>query len=290
MKYFSKLPLVNYNGQSVRNLLAKAQLTPETKRSTTIFYPYTMRGEDRADVLSYKYYDNADYTWLIWMANEVIDPYYDLPLSEDDFQSFIIKKYGSTQTAQSRIKFWRNDWSDDDSMLTVDQYNALPCYLDEANNIQVNAKKYFNPNLDIYGSIYGYSRKQDDWTVTTNRTAAFSCTITSGTFIEGERIKKNTSNYGYVAHVTQDQMTVQHIMGSFANTDVLEGAESGAQLTITSTPYVQITIPNEELFYWSPVSFYDHENELNEAKKEIVLIDNRYKQNVEDELARVFRS
>ncbi len=288
MKYFSKVPLVNYNGQSARNLLARAQLTPQTKQNTTVFYPYTVNPEDATDVLSYKYYDNSDYAWLIWMANEVVDPYYDMSLSDDNFKSFITKKYGSIQTAQARIKFWRNDWSDDETTLTPAEYNALPCFYDETNQILVNTKKYYDPTLDVFGSVYGYSRKPEDWVISTNRSAAFAATIV-GTFIEGERVRKNTSNYGNVVQSGDNQMTVQHITGTFSNGDVLVGSESGATCTITSVPSIHINIPSEEQHYWSPVTYYQYEMEENDRKKEIVLIDNRYKQAVDEELTRVFR-
>ena len=289
MKYFSKVPLVNYGGQSARNLLAKAQLTPKTKQTTTLFYPYTMNADDRIDVLSYKYYDNPDYAWLIWMVNEVVDPYYDMALSEDNFKAYIIKKYGSIQTAQTRIKYWRNDWSEDDTTLTPIEYNALPCYYDSVNKINVNTKKYYDPTLDVFNNIYGYSRKKEDWILATNRAATFSCT-TTGQFIEGEKIRKNVSNYGYVVFSNGTEMTIQHVTGVISNGDTLEGVESGATCTVTSVPYVQITIPAEEMQFWSPVTYYEFEQEQNEKKKEIVLVDNRYKQSVEDELARVFRS
>lgn len=288
MKYFSKVPLVTYNGQSARNLLARAKLSDDTKQNSTIFYPYTVDGESRTDILSYKYYDHSDYMWLVWMANEVVDPYYDVALSQINLEAHVAKKYGSIQKAQNRIIYWRNDWVEDETILTPSQYNALPCFYDEANDIYVNVKKYYDPVLDIYNSVYGYSRKKEDWVASTNRVATFGITG-SGDFIPGERISRNSNNYGSLVLATDTEMTIQHITGTFSNGDVIVGSESGASRTITTTPYVNVTIPTEELSLWTPVTYWEFEQEQNEKKKEITLIDNRYKQAIEEELSRVFK-
>lgn len=286
MKYFDKLPLINYNGKVSRNILSRAQLTPETRNNTSVFYPYTMEEADRADTLSYLYYDNSDYMWLIWMANNVVDPYHDLPLSENDFTSFIANKYGSMNEAAQQIKYWRNEWAGDESILTPAQYQALEVSYDEQTGKRVNKKKYYDPVLDIYFNISGYKRKQVDWLCSTNKTVTFQATVT-GTPVVGERVSVNSNNFGYVVNVDGTTVILQHIIGSFALGNTLTGSKSGATINITNTPYVQTNIPDEEIMYWNPVSMLDYERLINDKKKELTLVDARYKQVVADELARV---
>lgn len=286
MKYFDKLPLINYDGKISRNILSRAQLTPETRSNISAFYPYTMEEGDRSDTLSYLYYDNPDYMWLIWMANNVIDPYYDMPLSEENFIAYITSKYGSVDEAKQRIVHWRNDWAPDESVLTPAQYDALEVSYDEQTGKRVNKKKYFDPILDIYFSVSGYKRKQTDWLATTNKTVTFQATVT-GTPIVGERISINSNNFGYVVSVDGTTVILQHIIGSFALGNTLTGSKSGATMNITNDPYVQVNIPDEEIGYWNPISAMDHERLINDKKKELTLIDARYKQIVGDELARI---
>lgn len=289
MKYFDKLPLITYDGQSSRNILSRAQLTPETRSNAAVFYPYTMDSSDRADTLSHMYYDNSDYMWLIWMANNVIDPYHDMPLSEDDLNSFMVKKYGSVTEAQQQIVYWRNDWAVDDTILTPSQYDALLVYYDENTGVTINRKKYYDPVLDIYFSVSGYKRKQADWIANTNKVATFAISNVIGTIQVGERVSVNTNNYAWVTNVTQDTITVQHVTGAFAVDDSFTGSMSGATFTVASTPYVVTTIPDEEIFYWTPITAYQYEQERNDKKKELVLIDARYKQIVSDEITRVMK-
>jgi hypothetical protein len=286
MKYFSKLPTVTYNGKAARNILSRARLSDETKNNSYTFYPYTVQDEDRVDILSHMYYDNSDYMWMIWMANDVIDPYYDMPLSTNDFDSYIIKKYGSVLEAQQRIQYWRNDWSFDESILTSAQYEAL--YVgDNVNGQYVNLKKYYDPQLDIFLKVSGYTRKQVDWISNTNRMSTFAITPTSGQFVVGERVQRNADNYGFIANVTSTMMTIQHIEGTFANGNTLTASKSGAVATISSVPYTVVNIPPEEEGFWSPITAYQWEEETNGYKKEIRLINNSYKQGIEEELKRV---
>lgn len=288
MKYFSKLPTITYNGKAARNILSRARLSDETKNSSYVFYPYTVQDEDRVDVLSHMYYDNSDYMWMIWMANDVIDPYYDMAMSTNDFDSYIIKKYGSVLEAQQQIMYWRNDWAFDETILTPAQFEAL--YVgDNPDGQYVNLKKYYDPQLDIFFKVSGYVRKQVDWTATTNRVSTFDITLTSGEFTIGERVQRDSNNYGFIANVTPTTMTIQHIEGSFANGNTLTGGKSGAVATISSDPYTVVTIPPEEQGFWTPISAYVWEEETNNYKKEIRLVNNIYKQGIEEELKRVMK-
>jgi hypothetical protein len=75
----------------------------QTKTKGTVFYPYTIRDGERADAIAFDYYDNTDYTWLIYIVNNIIDPYYDWPLTETNFDKFISKKYESSVGANDGI-------------------------------------------------------------------------------------------------------------------------------------------------------------------------------------------
>ena len=45
--------------------------------------------------------------WLIFLANNIVDPYYSWPLTQNTFQDFIISKYGTIANAKSTIKHYR---------------------------------------------------------------------------------------------------------------------------------------------------------------------------------------
>ncbi|NDB85176.1 MAG: hypothetical protein EB127_21115, partial [Alphaproteobacteria bacterium] len=156
MNYFNKLPIISYNGYDVKNILARAQLSKQTKASYSLFYPYTLTDDDRIDRLSKDYYENAGYSWLVWLANETIDPYYDLSVTDVDLANLIKSKYGSLETAARKIKHYRIDWVNDTTELTPEQFDNL-----SNDSFNGSHSKYFEVVLDSYGLVKKYVRKQD---------------------------------------------------------------------------------------------------------------------------------
>jgi hypothetical protein len=55
--------------------------------------PYTITEEDRAEDVSYLYYGTVDYVWAIYLANNIIDPYFEWPMTQRNFDRYIESKY-----------------------------------------------------------------------------------------------------------------------------------------------------------------------------------------------------
>lgn len=286
MNYFNKFPLINYNGHTAVNLLTRAQLSKTTRNEKTLFYPYTIRDYDRADNLSENYYDSPEYSWLIWMTNDIVDPYYDYPLSDDDFEAYVTDKYGSIAEANRKIKYYRTKWVNDEGIITPAQFEALDS----------RYKKYHDPVVDMEYGITGYKRRMADVTVNTNKVVQITLSNRAGEFIKGEEIYKqnNTAVYGECVHPIaypvldgDAHIGVQHLVGAFAPNDMLIGKTSGASARVGSINVITETLATTEADYWESVSCYDFEYEINQKKKQIKLLDARYRNQVESELQRV---
>ena len=94
-------------------------------------------------MLSYAYYNDSDADWLIYLTNGIVDPYYGWYLTEDQFDSFIISKYGSLEDPQQRIYYWGTNWTESDFNISVENYQSLPDTL----------KKYWIPNYGVRSKI-----------------------------------------------------------------------------------------------------------------------------------------
>lgn len=276
MNYFDKLPTITYNDNLVKNLLSRARLSPSMKKQKTAFYPYTIDAQDRIDNLSNLYYENPGYSWLIWLTNNTIDPYFDLPLTEEDLLSHIVAKYGSYDIAQRNIKLFRTNWYDNtDDQLTVSQFNALAS----------SYKKYYEPVLDNVLNVAKYVRKRRDETVATNKIVSAAISSVTGTFVIGEEIQVNGTNYAFCTYASAISLTLQHVIGTISGT--VTGQTSGATATIDSITVLKETVAAQDNSFWSPVTFLEYEQELNEAKKQIKLLDVRYASQAESDLRRV---
>lgn len=278
MNYFNKIPTIIYDGQVAKNIMARASLSAETKSTKTAFYPYIMDGNDRADTLSNLYYDSPNYTWLIWMANDTIDPYYGLTLSEDDFVNHIISKYGSLEKAMRKTSFYRTT-SDKEARITIAGYNSLP----------YRFKKYYEPVLDVNGSVNAYKRKTDLDITNTNMIVTLTLSTVNQNFTVGEEIQVDGTHYATVTLVDGNIITCQHVNGGFVVGDTIVGQDSNSSATITSVTTISETLAFTEAAYWEPISYFQNEREVNEEKKQVMLLDVRYKGQVEAELKRTMR-
>lgn len=280
MNFFNKLPTITYNGNIARNIMARAKLSDAAKANSRLFFPYVTSGEERVDNLSQQYYGNPGYTWLIWFANETIDPYYGMALSEYDLEQYIITKYGSISLAQRKISHYKLNWRDATAGITVDVYNSFA----------FGEQKYWEPILDYNLNVRGYRRKQEDQILNTNRVGSLTITLTSGQFKVGEEVCviDNPAIYGFITYCDNQAITAQHLQGLFSAGATLIGKESGAQALLTAVNnFVDTTSAFTEARYWSPVTYYEYEVEQNEKKKEILLVDAAQKNMAELELTRV---
>lgn len=265
-KYFSRFPLVDYNGTPAKNILARVDFTDQTKKDIYVNFDYVLQdGSTRPDILSFNYYNSPQYDWLIYMTNNIIDPYHDYYKSQDDFKSYIVGKYGSADIAKSKILFYRNDWAPDESLISENVYE----------NLAINIKKYWKPKLNTTNQIVGYERVKDDWTVSTNRIVQLTVTIDISAFEPGNIISQSsTGATGTLVSKDVDTglLIVQHVEGAFAvsTTD-----------NISSVIILKENITAAEETFWAPVYAYDYEEEQNELKKYISLIKSSYVPDIE---------
>ena len=107
--YFDAFPKIRYNGELITNITLRAKLMTTFSQQATNFYPYSIKDTDTPDSLAFDYYGNQEYAWLVMLVNDMIDPYYDWPVSSLNFDKYIAKKYGSVEAARDQIAYYKQD-------------------------------------------------------------------------------------------------------------------------------------------------------------------------------------
>ena len=278
--YFAKFPTITYNGVLCRDISKRARVSNSTLRQPTVFYPFEINDEQRPDTLAFDYYKESELDWLIMLSNGIIDPYYGWYLNDDEFNAHIVKKYGSIEEAEALIDHWETNWSEMDINVAPNFFESqLPDVL----------KKYWVPNYGLGTKVIGYRRRQEDWTTSTNKIVSLTIDITSSSFSLGERVSffNNGLRVGNaeIVTLTDTEMVIQHVQGAFetANTTI-RGTQNGGIADITAYSVLQILITTDEATYWSPITCYDFERELNEANKFITLVEANYISDMSSEL------
>ena len=269
-RYFDRFPIINYGGVPAKNILSRVDFTDEAKRDIYSNFDFVVQeGMERPDVLSYTYYNSSYYDWLIHLSNQTIDPYHDIYKKEEDLKNCIIAKYGSLSSARNKILYFRNNWAEDDRLITTSAYDSL--VTDETQDY----KKYWKPKLNNLGTVIGYERVKEDWVVSTNK--ILELTLTDASVFEENDILYQSSTGAYGTIVKVDTVTniiiVQHIReGEFA-VNIQDG--------ISNINMITQAIPDDEAAYWFYVTAYDYETEQNQLKRYINMIKSTYLPDVE---------
>ena len=292
-RYFEKFPTITYANSQVKDITERVVFTDNTLNNPYAFYPYDLDNQERPDQFADKYYGDSYYTWLLYLGNKVTDPYYEWYLTEEELNRLIEKKYGSIEIAQTKIKYYRNNWpvSDPISISTFDALTAV-------------SSTYWEPQYGVAANKVGYSRKKDDTIFNTNsiRSYALDSTSsgTSNSFILDEICKIDFDGihvgHGQLLSIKGNTIYIHHTSGTtLANTTVhvssssyIYGTESGANVAFASNvdSLGNVTFIDpincvdnfqpEEVVYYSPVSYYDFEREKNEFNKTIDVLDSTY--------------
>ena len=274
--YFKNFPSVSYNGALATNLTKRAKIDSVVRDKTSIFYTYTLRDGDRPDTIAESYYDDADFAWVVYYSNQILDPYFEWPLNQQQLEQLLITKYGSVAYAEELVLFFRVNWEHDETMKNVAGFNALPSA----------TKKYWKPIFDYKNTITSYERADVDWVVENSRTIHLTHDGT-GTFAVGEMVKQGTAASGFVQTFSETDIIVDKVQGEFTAGSLTNFHQTQTTSVDTATVlYYGISL--EELVYWEPITAFQYEDELNEQKKNIYLIDKRYINQIELEMKTVF--
>ena len=292
-RYFDKFQVINYANTIAVNLTQRSVVLSSVYSSPNLYYLYNIKPYERPDTIADEYYQDQYMSWILYLTNKMVDPYYDWNLDQDTFDAFIIKKYGSYENASSKVKYFRNNWYTQPEQISVSQYTNIV----SANG---SLARYYNPTYldDTKNTIpNGYVRKKEDWEYNTNRVVSYA--VANGTaFVSDEIVNvtfsANSTGRGQVSFSNSSTVILQHLFDSTSNGTItansyLYGRESKANTVFTNTTSLANNIPSSEVAYWDPVTYFQYELEINEKNKSIQVLEKRYSTQISKELKRLMK-
>lgn len=134
MKYFEKFPSMLYTLDDnrkefkvVKNIFVKIKMLKEILDNADLFYDYQLKEGDNPWIIAHKLYGDPNRYWIVMFGNELIDPYYDLPLPYMAFDNYLKDKYGSLANALdefSRYEKRTTITTNKNGMIYSQQYSA----------------------------------------------------------------------------------------------------------------------------------------------------------------------
>lgn len=114
MKYFATLPSIsqpdfNGNNITVTNILTRGYLLQQLQNNIYLYYDYNIKEHDKPEIISYKYYNDQNRYWMIFYANNIMDPNSEWPLDQYNFDLYIENKYkGENDTNLDTISYTKS--------------------------------------------------------------------------------------------------------------------------------------------------------------------------------------
>lgn len=110
--YFENFPKVKYRLSvntgtgylNVTNIMVRTGLRKDILNSSRVYYDYIVPEHMNQETIANEYYGDSNRHWIVMYSNNVVDPFYDWILTPNDFEEYIISKYGSMEIAKTTIK------------------------------------------------------------------------------------------------------------------------------------------------------------------------------------------
>lgn len=274
--FFQKFNKIYYNDYAVVDITQRTKFLDIIQKNPYLFYPYDLKEYERPDQIADRYYNDPYFSWVLFYSNDVVDPYYQWYMPNNDFNDFLIKKYGTVEKAISHISHFTNNWFADPDQISVTTFNELD-YV---------SQRYYQAVFGNRHTIVAYERKKIDNVRNTNKIIRYDAD--GSNFVKDEVVKIvfDINNIGRAQVVTSNSTTisVQHALyTTLPNTEVsitgssyIYGLESESNVVFTDATLVVENIGDVEARFWTPVTYYDVENENNQKYKSIKVMDRSY--------------
>ena len=101
MAYFSKFPKGVYDiagnkqYKLVTDIMRRVKVRAKILDEASLYDKYDVPSGERPEDTAFKHFGSSKYHWVILLTNNITDAYYDWPMSEQDFETFIRDKYSN---------------------------------------------------------------------------------------------------------------------------------------------------------------------------------------------------
>lgn len=106
--FFRYFPETVYNQKVVKDITKRVRFYDRIANDPYLFLPYTIKEEETPEEIAHFYYGSVDYTWLVYLSNNIIDPYYDWPMTQVNLDRYIMDNY---ETEANTTGIAVRDWS-----------------------------------------------------------------------------------------------------------------------------------------------------------------------------------
>lgn len=96
--FFRTFPKINYtfqNGKTIQlsDIFRRVSITQKTLLDERLFDKYFITDGSSPERVAYKYYFNPNYSWFLFLSNQIVNPHTDWPMDYTTFNTYLENKY-----------------------------------------------------------------------------------------------------------------------------------------------------------------------------------------------------
>ena len=99
--YFNNFPQIQYDPtgsgtfSTIQDIMTRIKVRDYVKNNTSIFAKYSVPDGETPEMVAFFLYGDTTYHWILLLFNQIINTYYDWPLSRKNFQRYVSDKYAN---------------------------------------------------------------------------------------------------------------------------------------------------------------------------------------------------
>jgi hypothetical protein len=110
MSYFDDFPQMMYTFdpnliefKQVVDIFVRVKMLDSVINNASVYYTYSVKDSDTPEGIASKYYNDPTRHWIILFTNRIIDPYFEWPMDQAQFNQNMIDNFGSVVNAQATL-------------------------------------------------------------------------------------------------------------------------------------------------------------------------------------------
>lgn len=261
VNYFKNFPTTTYNDYTVTDITRRVKIIETLRQDPYAFLPYTVKDGDRPEDIAYYYYGDMGKVWMVYLANNIIDPYTQWPMSNDNLAKTLTAKYSRVD-----VTFSKSDVTIGSNKIYIVNHGFKTTdplfYSGTTVTGLTNGSSYYVIFVDA-----DHIKLASSATNAINGNSVNITSVSTGTCT----LSFNVEKYIYDTQITSNIVYYRNVNDS--------------SLMITADTYrLDNTIIGSE---WTAIRVFDYEHELNESKRSIWLINTQYANRLQTDLYKV---
>ena len=108
-EYVSRLPDAKIGDYFVvKNFFKRGKLREDIIQNVSVFEKYKIQGDDRPDNVAFDFYGDSKLDWVVLLSNNILNIQTEWPLVQNNFDSFLLNKYGDYDTLYNGIHHYES--------------------------------------------------------------------------------------------------------------------------------------------------------------------------------------